>query len=80
MYASAHIQLMPLTYAVSLMSTLFIISLFTTVFFFFKAFKMYDIDENETVTKGEFRRVLESYCLPVTTEQFDGIIAKVSLS
>ena len=42
-----------------------------------QAFKMYDVDENETVTKGEFRRVLESFCLPLTTEQFDGVMAKV---
>ncbi|RUS70512.1 hypothetical protein EGW08_021724 [Elysia chlorotica] len=45
-----------------------------------QAFKMYDVDENETVTRGEFRRVLESYCMPLTTEQFDAIAAKVGSS
>ncbi|KAL8588470.1 hypothetical protein ACOMHN_054049 [Nucella lapillus] len=42
-----------------------------------QAFQTYDVDQNETVTKGEFRRVLESYCFPMTTEQFDTIMNKV---
>lgn len=45
--------------------------------FAFQAFRIYDVDENETVTKGEFRRVLETYCMPLTSEQFDSIVAKV---
>ena len=38
----------------------------------------YDIENNGGVTKGEFRRVLESFCFPLTTEQFDAVAAKVS--
>ncbi|XP_023929939.1 EF-hand calcium-binding domain-containing protein 6 [Lingula anatina] len=45
-----------------------------------QAFQNYDIDQSLAVTKGEFRRVLESFCFPLTTEQFNGIIAKVELS
>nr|KAG5711061.1 hypothetical protein BaRGS_013795 [Batillaria attramentaria] len=37
----------------------------------------YDVDLNETVTKGEFRRVLESYCFPMTSDQFDTVMNKV---
>ena len=43
-----------------------------------QAFQTYDVDQNETVTKGEFRRVLESYCLPLTSDQFEAIMNKVS--
>ncbi|XP_076466442.1 EF-hand calcium-binding domain-containing protein 6-like [Babylonia areolata] len=42
-----------------------------------QAFQTYDVDQNETVTKGEFRRVLESYCFPMTSNQFDTIMNKV---
>ncbi|XP_070189620.1 EF-hand calcium-binding domain-containing protein 6-like [Littorina saxatilis] len=42
-----------------------------------QAFQMYDVDQNETVTKGEFRRVLESYCFPMNTEQFNTVLNKV---
>ena len=37
----------------------------------------YDADQNCSVTKGEFRRVLESFCIPLTTEQFEAVLAKV---
>ncbi|KAK7503096.1 hypothetical protein BaRGS_00005722 [Batillaria attramentaria] len=42
-----------------------------------QAFQTYDVDLNETVTKGEFRRVLESYCFPMTSDQFDTVMNKV---
>uniref|UniRef100_A0A2C9KUP1 EF-hand domain-containing protein n=1 Tax=Biomphalaria glabrata TaxID=6526 RepID=A0A2C9KUP1_BIOGL len=42
-----------------------------------QGFKLYDVDNNETVTKGEFRRVLEMYCMPLTADQFDSILAKI---
>ena len=46
-------------------------------FFSFQAFMTYDADQNCSVTKGEFRRVLESFCIPLTTEQFEAVLAKV---
>ncbi|KAK3098848.1 hypothetical protein FSP39_023679 [Pinctada imbricata] len=42
-----------------------------------QAFMTYDVDNNQSVTKGEFRRVIESFCVPLTTEQFDAVVAKV---
>ncbi|VDI45640.1 Hypothetical predicted protein [Mytilus galloprovincialis] len=42
-----------------------------------QAFMTYDIENNGGVTKGEFRRVLESFCFPMTTEQYDAVVAKV---
>lgn len=42
-----------------------------------QAFQTYDVEFNETVTKGEFRRVLESFCFPMNSDQFDAIISKV---
>lgn len=37
----------------------------------------YDVEHSLGVTKGEFRRVLESFCLPLTSEQFEAVVAKV---
>ncbi|CAL1541366.1 unnamed protein product [Lymnaea stagnalis] len=45
-----------------------------------KAFKMYDVDDDEKVTKDEFRRVLECNCMPLTSEEFNSILAKLSLT
>ena len=42
-----------------------------------KAFQTYDEQQSGSVTKGEFRRVLELYCLPMNTEQFNVILGKV---
>ncbi|KAL3881564.1 hypothetical protein ACJMK2_027990 [Sinanodonta woodiana] len=42
-----------------------------------QAFLTYDADQNGSVTKGEFRRVLESFCFPMTTSQFEAVLAKV---
>ncbi len=43
-----------------------------------QAFQNYDVDQSQSITKGEFRRVIESYCFPLTTEQFEAILNKVS--
>lgn len=43
-----------------------------------QAFKTYDVDQTSSVTKGEFRRVLEAFCTPLTTDQFEAVLAKVS--
>ncbi|XP_053398276.1 EF-hand calcium-binding domain-containing protein 6-like [Mercenaria mercenaria] len=43
-----------------------------------QAFKTYDVDQTSSVTKGEFRRVLEAFCSPLTTDQFEAVLAKVS--
>ncbi|KAH3735163.1 hypothetical protein DPMN_041624, partial [Dreissena polymorpha] len=42
-----------------------------------KAFRTYDVDQTLSVTKGEFRRVLENFCTPLTTDQFEAVLAKV---
>ncbi|XP_069133814.1 EF-hand calcium-binding domain-containing protein 6-like isoform X1 [Argopecten irradians] len=42
-----------------------------------QGFHTYDIEQNQSVTKGEFRRVLESFCCHLTTEQFEAVLAKV---
>ncbi|XP_070611399.1 EF-hand calcium-binding domain-containing protein 6 isoform X2 [Erythrolamprus reginae] len=42
-----------------------------------KAFEIIDIDQTLKVTKGEFRRVIETFILPLTDEQFNAVLAKV---
>lgn len=42
-----------------------------------QACQNYDIDQSLSITKGEIRRVLDNYCLPLTTAQFDAMIIKV---
>ncbi|XP_071791136.1 EF-hand calcium-binding domain-containing protein 6-like [Asterias amurensis] len=42
-----------------------------------QACQNYDIDQSLTITKGELRRVLDTYCHPLTREQFDAVVAKV---
>lgn len=44
---------------------------------YLQAFQAYDVNQTASVTKGEFRRVLESFCTPLTTEQFEAVLAKV---
>ncbi|XP_066264763.1 EF-hand calcium-binding domain-containing protein 6-like isoform X1 [Branchiostoma lanceolatum] len=44
------------------------------------AFQTYDVDQSLSITKGEFRRVLETFCFPLTTDQFDAILAKCQLN
>ncbi|XP_046566155.1 EF-hand calcium-binding domain-containing protein 6-like [Haliotis rubra] len=42
-----------------------------------QAFQTYDVDQNLSITKGEFRRVLESFCFPLTSEQYEAVLVKV---
>uniref|UniRef100_A0A4W4H5M1 EF-hand domain-containing protein n=1 Tax=Electrophorus electricus TaxID=8005 RepID=A0A4W4H5M1_ELEEL len=42
------------------------------------AFKVFDQEGSGTVTKGEFRRVIESFLVPLTQSQFETLLAKVS--
>lgn len=42
-----------------------------------KAFQIIDIDQTLKVTKGEFRRVIETFILPLTDEQLNVVLAKV---
>ncbi|MGH0129470.1 UNVERIFIED_CONTAM: hypothetical protein FKN15_075548 [Acipenser sinensis] len=42
------------------------------------AFQVYDAECNLTVTKGEFRSVVESFLIPLTEGQFEELLAKVS--
>ncbi|KAI8489383.1 EF-hand calcium-binding domain-containing protein 6 [Branchiostoma belcheri] len=44
------------------------------------AFQTYDVDQSLNITKGEFRRVLETFCFPLTTDQFEAILAKCQLN
>ncbi|XP_017330552.1 EF-hand calcium-binding domain-containing protein 6 isoform X1 [Ictalurus punctatus] len=41
------------------------------------AFHAFDQEGSATVTKGEFRRVIEGFLVPLTQSQFDGLFAKV---
>ncbi|CAH2278349.1 EF-hand calcium-binding domain-containing 6 [Pelobates cultripes] len=43
------------------------------------AFTALDADQNFTVTKGEFYRVLQNFILPLTPPQFDGLLAKIPM-
>ncbi|XP_035663860.1 EF-hand calcium-binding domain-containing protein 6-like [Branchiostoma floridae] len=38
------------------------------------------VDQSMSITKGELRRVLETFCFPLTTDQFDAILAKCQLN
>nr|XP_008109631.1 PREDICTED: EF-hand calcium-binding domain-containing protein 6 [Anolis carolinensis] len=42
-----------------------------------RAFQTIDIDHTLKVTKGEFRRVIETFMLPLTQEQFDALLTKI---
>lgn len=41
------------------------------------AFEAFDLEGNKIVTKGEFRRVIEGFLVPLTESQFEGLLAKV---
>ncbi|XP_069484235.1 EF-hand calcium-binding domain-containing protein 6 isoform X2 [Ambystoma mexicanum] len=41
------------------------------------AFRTLDADDNFTVTKGEFQRVMEAFLLPLTQVQFDTLLSKI---
>ncbi|CAH1799481.1 unnamed protein product [Owenia fusiformis] len=42
-----------------------------------QGFQNYDREQNLSITKGEFRRVLELYCISLTSEQFDQVMSKI---
>uniref|UniRef100_A0A8C4J1L6 EF-hand domain-containing protein n=1 Tax=Dromaius novaehollandiae TaxID=8790 RepID=A0A8C4J1L6_DRONO len=42
-----------------------------------KAFQTLDVDQTLTVTKGEFRRVIETFLFPLTQAEFDAMLAEV---
>ncbi|KAJ1165498.1 hypothetical protein NDU88_005925 [Pleurodeles waltl] len=44
------------------------------------AFKTLDADENFTVTKGEFQRVIDTFLLPLTQKQFDALLSKIPVN
>ncbi|XDV52955.1 hypothetical protein PO909_021586 [Leuciscus waleckii] len=41
------------------------------------AFEAFDQEGNKTVTKGEFRRVIEGFLVPLTESQFEGLLAEI---
>ncbi|XP_060782724.1 EF-hand calcium-binding domain-containing protein 6 [Neoarius graeffei] len=41
------------------------------------AFRAFDQEGSATITKGEFRRVIEGFLVPLTQSQFDGLFVKV---
>lgn len=41
------------------------------------AFCAFDQEGSDTVTKGEFRRVIEGFLVPLTQSQFHGLFSKV---
>ncbi|XP_043083506.1 EF-hand calcium-binding domain-containing protein 6 [Puntigrus tetrazona] len=41
------------------------------------AFEAFDQEGNKAVTKGEFRRVIEGFLVPLTESQFEGLLAKI---
>ncbi|XP_056307901.1 EF-hand calcium-binding domain-containing protein 6 isoform X2 [Danio aesculapii] len=43
------------------------------------AFEAFDQEGNKTVTKGEFRRVIEGFLVPLTQSQFEGLLAQLDL-
>ncbi|XP_059392796.1 EF-hand calcium-binding domain-containing protein 6 [Carassius carassius] len=43
------------------------------------AFEAFDQEGNKAVTKGEFRRVIEGFLVPLTESQFEGLLAKIDL-
>ncbi|XP_077066021.1 EF-hand calcium-binding domain-containing protein 6 isoform X2 [Siphateles boraxobius] len=43
------------------------------------AFEAFDQEGNKTVTKGEFRRVIEGFLVPLTESQFEGLLAELDL-
>ncbi|XP_078353734.1 EF-hand calcium-binding domain-containing protein 6-like [Oculina patagonica] len=41
------------------------------------AFQTFDAEKTRTITQSEFKRALESFCIPLTEDQFDQLIKKV---
>lgn len=48
--------------------------------FFFQAFQTFDSEKTHTITQSEFKRSLESFCIPLTDDQFEQLIRKVTVT
>ena len=48
-------------------------------FSIFQAFQTFDAEKTNTVTQSEFKRALESFCIPLTEDQFEKLIKKVKI-
>lgn len=46
-------------------------------FFFCQAFQTFDAEKTHTITQSEFKRALESFCIPLTEDQFEQLLRKV---
>lgn len=42
-----------------------------------QAFQTFDSEKTHTITQSEFKRALESFCIPLTDDQFEQLIRKV---
>lgn len=42
-----------------------------------QAFQTFDAEKTRTITQSEFKRALESFCIPVTDDQFEQLVRKV---
>lgn len=47
---------------------------------FFQAFQTFDSEKTHTITQSEFKRALESFCIPLTDDQFEQLIRKVTVT
>ena len=45
----------------------------------YQAFQTFDAEKTQTITQSEFRRALESFCIPVTDDQFEQLLRKVKV-
>ncbi|XP_051886636.1 EF-hand calcium-binding domain-containing protein 6-like [Pristis pectinata] len=45
-----------------------------------RAFEAYDVDRNLTVTKGEFRKVIGRFLLPLNPKQFQDLLARIPIN
>ena len=48
-------------------------------FFIYKALQTFDAEKTHTVTQSEFKRALDSFCVPLTEDQFEQLIKKVQI-
>lgn len=44
-----------------------------------QAFQTFDAEKTHTITQSEFKRTLESFCIPLTDDQFVQLLRKVKL-
>ena len=43
-----------------------------------QALQTFDLESSGVVTKGELKRVLDLYCIPMTTKQYEEFLEHVS--